>query len=116
MAGGADMDFFNFGVDDLTQGLNGEWSSTDAILDFQRGVDRLNLIGVNQAAVDGMLFLDDQDGTPGEAGEIMFHDFGGNHTLLSIDFDGDGDTNFGILFGGMVYDPNNPFNSGDVII
>lgn len=115
MSGGADKDFFNFSLDDFTKDENtGRHHSSDVIIDFRQDIDRLNFIGLTEHVTGGKFFLDDQNGTPGEAGEMMFSELNGN-TLLEINLDNAGDMTLMIEFKGMAYDPNNPFSMGDVI-
>lgn len=98
LAGGADKDFFNFGFDDFEENSvkPGTLFSSDEIRDFQLGLDKVNLLGVNHM-LGGTLFFDDQDGTPDENGEIMVESVGIDQRM-TVDFDGDGSANLIIRF------------------
>lgn len=104
MSGGSGKDVFLFEAADIVELHGGALSSRDQIRDFNVFEDTLDLREVAIYATGGKLFLDDNDGTPGEAGEIAFVDHG-TSTELVIDFEGDGIVDFSIDFLGVAYDP-----------
>jgi hypothetical protein len=91
--------------------------TSDIIWDFERGLDQVDLRELAGHATNHHLFLDDHDGIPNEAGEIMISAFPPlAGTALQIDFQGDGHVDFAILFFGLAYDAANPLDADDLLL
>ena len=92
MAGGAGRDLFVFeSLADLAVGSN-----RDAIADFVRGDDLIDLRGVS-AVIGRSLFFSGGSGFTGRSGEIVTRSFG-QGTLVMGDADGNGRSDFEIVF------------------
>jgi Ca2+-binding RTX toxin-like protein len=117
LTGNYGMDTFLFQFSDH-ENFNGNLlMGMDRIKDFHPVLDKLDISDFAAYATGGQLYLDDNDGTPGEAGEVMFTPRGSNseHTMLSLDLQGDGKYDLRVLFEGLAFDPDN-FSAQNVLL
>lgn len=117
LTGGEGKDTFVFQFGDFEIVNGNPLMGIDRIKDFQPDLDKVDLRDFAAHATGGKLYLDDNDGTPGEAGEVMFTPRGSNneHTMLSLDLEGDGKYDVRVLFDGLAFDPDN-FSTQNVLL